>query len=292
MNRSYIYIILFFLPLYVVAQSNEFPLPNVPGTLRTPEERANYLALHYWDNYDFSNNELIGNEDISEQGFSNFISIMPYVTVKKPAFEMFASRLIKNGRMLDYFMALGIKYLAESLSPLYDEQLYILLLEAVVAQPEISDEDREDFLFDLKMACKNVVGSKATDFGFLCRDGRYGKLSKVKGEYVLLFFGDPECDFCGKVKNELLASPTFLRFSKEGRLKVLSVCVEGKTEAWLSSSAPSGWIDACDEEGAVYEGSLYDIPGLPVLYLLDSEHRVLLKNVQSGQIESFLKGIE
>lgn len=75
-------------------------------------------------------------------------------------------------------------------------------------------------------------------------------------------------------------------------MKVLSVCVEGKTEAWLSSSAPSGWIDACDEEGVVYEGSLYDIPGLPVLYLLDSEHRVLLKNVQSGQIESFLKGIE
>ena len=66
-----------------------FPLPAVPDTLTTRTDRANYLALHYWDNIDFNDSTLIGNEDISEQGFCNFISIMPYVTQQREAFDVF-----------------------------------------------------------------------------------------------------------------------------------------------------------------------------------------------------------
>jgi hypothetical protein len=35
---------------------------------------------------------------------------------------------------------------------------------------------------------------------------------------------------------------------------------------------------------------LYEIPGLPVLLLLDKEHRVLMKNVYPGMVETFLMG--
>lgn len=74
--------ILLYLPLCTTAQDT-FPLPDVPTTLKGVEARANYLALHYWDKFDFSDNTLIGNKDVTEQGFSNFISIMPYVSGKR-----------------------------------------------------------------------------------------------------------------------------------------------------------------------------------------------------------------
>ena len=70
-------IIFLLIPFFLFAQ-NGFPLPDVPQSLKGPELRANYLALHYWDRYDFGNDALIGNKEISEQGFSNFISIMPF----------------------------------------------------------------------------------------------------------------------------------------------------------------------------------------------------------------------
>ena len=53
---------------------------------------------------------------------------------------------------------------------------------------------------------------------------------------------------------------------------------------------PKGWIDACDEGQVIYEDLLYEIPGLPVLLLLDKEHRVLMKNVYPDMVETFLMG--
>ena len=38
----------------LLAQDTDFPYPSVPDTLRKPEARADYLPLHYWDNFDFS----------------------------------------------------------------------------------------------------------------------------------------------------------------------------------------------------------------------------------------------
>lgn len=287
MFRRVLILIMILIPLGVAAQSENFPLPLVPDTLKGPRARANYLALHYWDRYDFADNGLIGSKDISEQGFSNFISIMPYVTEKEAAFGQLAKRMVANCRMLDYFVALGLKYLYEPLSPVYDEALYILMLEKVLEQPALTEEDRQEYAFDLKMASKNRPGDKAADFGFLMRDGNRSSLSKVKGDYILLFLGDPECDICIDVKEQLLASPSFMRNVENGRLKVLSVCVEGNSDAWRESPAPKQWIDACDEKQQILGDLLYDIPGLPLLYLLDSEHRVLLKNVPPSYIEGF-----
>ena len=276
---------LLFVPLSIVAQG--FPLPSVPKELKGVEARANYLALHYWDRYDFADNALMGNKEITEQGFSNFISIMPYVTEKDAAFEQLAGNMARNPRMVDYFAALGMKYLYEPASPVYDDGLYILLLEKILKQQTLSERQRQEFLFDLKMAKKNRVGSVAADFSFITRAGGRNTLLNTKGEYILLFLGDPECDYCSLAKEELLSMPCFNRFVGEGRLKVLSVCVEGVNDAWKVSKAPEGWIDACDDGMEIHSGMLYEIPGLPVLYLLDKGHRVLLKNTSPAAVENF-----
>lgn len=278
-----------FVPLFVVAQS--FPLPSVPKELKGVEVRANYLALHYWDRYDFADNALIGDKDISEQGFSNFISIMPYVTEKDAAFAQLAGSMIRNPRMVDYFVALGMKYLYEPASPVYDDGLYILLLENILKQQSLSDRQRQELQFDLKMANKNRVGGLATDFGFLARTGERNTLLNVKGEYILLFFGDPDCDYCTEAKGQLLSMPAFGRLVADGDLKVILVSVEGMSDAWKESRAPEGWIDACDDGMEIHNGLLYEIPGLPVLYLLDKSHRVLLKNTSPAAVENFFMNI-
>ncbi len=286
-THTILLIIALLLPIGVMAQET-FTLPEVPKILKTPTERANYLALHYWDNYDFTNVALIGNEDISEQGFSNFISIMPYVTEKEAAFEQLAKRMSENEKMLRYFMGIGDKYLSSPHSPVYNEELYILMLEKVVALPQIAKKDKENYTFDLKMAKKNRVGSIATDFEFLERDGKHRRLSEVKGEYLLLFFGDPECDVCVDTKEQLLASPLFRKYTANGRLKVVYICVEGKTNAWKKTPAPEGWIDACDEKEAIYDKQLYNLPGLPILYLLDENQRIMMKEIHHEHLLSFL----
>jgi hypothetical protein len=73
-----------------------------------------------------------------------------------------------------------------------------------------------------------------------------------------------------------------------GRLKVLSVCVEGKTAGWKNLPAPAGWIDGCDTDRRLIEEDLYDLRNLPAVYLLDVNKRVLLKNATIQRLEHFL----
>ena len=268
--------------------SEVFPLPSVPDSLVTAESRANYLALHYWDNIDFNDSTIIGNEDISEQGFSNFISIMPYVTQKEVAFAEFISKISLKPDVQDYFMAVAKKYLAESQSPVFNEELYIMMLQSLLSSDMLDSARRAKYSVILNTEIKNRVGEVATDFEFMLRDGERGRLSEIDAKYILVFFSDPDCDRCNSVKAQIDASAVVRIKLLLGDLALLSVCVEGDTDAWKRIKTPDEWIDACDEKGAIYDQELYDIPGLPSFYLLDSSHRVILRDVHFQLVENFL----
>ena len=268
--------------------SEVFPLPSVPDSLVTAKSRANYLALHYWDNIDFNDSTIIGNEDISEQGFSNFISIMPYVTQKEVAFAEFVSKISLKPDVQDYFMAVAKKYLAESQSPVFNEELYIMMLQSLLSSDMLDSARRDKYSVILDTEMKNRVGEVATDFEFMLRDGGRGRLSEINAKYILVFFSDPDCDRCNSVKTQIDASAVVRIKLLLGDLALLSVCVEGDTDAWKRIKTPDEWIDACDEKCAIYDQELYDIPGLPSFYLLDSSHRVILRDVHFQLVENFL----
>ena len=268
--------------------SEVFPLPSVPDSLVTAESRANYLALHYWDNIDFNDSTIIGNEDISEQGFSNFISIMPYVTQKEVAFAEFVSKISLKPDVQDYFMAVAKKYLAESQSPVFNDELYIMMLQSLLSSDMLDSARRAKYSVILDTEMKNRVGEVATDFEFMLRDGERGRLSEINAKYILVFFSDPDCDRCNLVKAQIDASAVVRIKLLLGDLALLSVCVEGDTDAWKRIKTPDEWIDACDEKCAIYDQELYDIPGLPSFYLLDSSHRVILRDVHFQLVENFL----
>ena len=268
--------------------SEVFPLPSVPDSLVTAKSRANYLALHYWDNIDFNDSTIIGNEDISEQGFSNFISIMPYVTQKEVAFAEFISKISLKPDVQDYFMAVAKKYLAESQSPVFNDELYIMMLQSLLSSDMLDSARRAKYSVILNTEMKNRVGEVATDFEFMLRDGGRGRLTEINAKYILVFFSDPDCDRCNSVKTQIDASAVVRIKLLLGDLALLSVCVEGDTDAWKRIKTPDEWIDACDEKCAIYDQELYDIPGLPSFYLLDSSHRVILRDVHFQLVENFL----
>ena len=268
--------------------SEVFPLPSVPDSLVSTESRANYLALHYWDNVDFCDPTIIGNEDISEQGFSNFISIMPYVTQKEVAFAEFVSKISVKADVQDYFMAVAKKYLAESQSPVFNDELYIMMLQSLLSSDMLDSARRDKYSAILETEMRNRVGEVATDFEFMLRDGERGRLSEINAKYILVFFSDPDCDRCNLVKAQIDASAVVRIKLLLGDLALLSVCVEGDTDAWKRIKTPDEWIDACDEKCAIYDQELYDIPGLPSFYLLDSSHRVILRDVHFQLVENFL----
>lgn len=276
----------------LMAQTASFPLPEVPQMLATPADRANYLAAHYWDRFDFQDNTLIDKPEITEQGFANFISIMPYVTEKQQAFSVFAQRMAANPKMLAHLLEVSERYLFDNFSPVYEEELYLLLVEELLEQPRLSLVQRERLRFQQKLCLKNRVDRIATDFGFVLRNGRRMALKEVQADYILLFLNDPECSACQQIKESLGRSEIVDRWENSGRMKVLSVCIEGETEGWKKWKAPEGWIDGCDKQRVLLEEDLYDLRNLPAIYLLDADKRILLKNATVQKLEQVLKQLK
>lgn len=271
------------------AQTGNFPLPEVPSVLVSPADRANYLAAHYWDRFDFKDNALIGKPEITEQGFANFISIMPHVSEKKEAFAAFAQRMTTNPKMMEHLLEVSERYLFDNFSPVYDEELYLLLVDELLKRTELSLVQRERLRYQRRLAMKNRLLHPATDFGFVQRDGKPMTLKGVKGEFVLLYLNDPECSACQETKESLKESEIVNRWKESGRMKILSVCIEGKTEGWKNMPAPAGWVDGCDADRNLLEKDLYDLRNLPAIYLLGADKKILLKNATVQRLEQLLK---
>ena len=269
-------------------KTKEFRLPDVPVTLTAPEDRAAYLSLHYWDHFDFADTSLISRPEITEQVFVDFISILPHTPKAQEAVDSLFRRALADREMLYHFISLGDKYLYEPNSPMHDEELHILFLRALVNHPGLEETDRIRPRHLLEMALKNRPGDVATDFTVVCRDGRSRRLSDIKAGYVLVYFNDPDCEDCHRVKELLTLSPVVNDLLESGRLKLLSVCVEGKTPAWEKAEFPAGWIDGYDADQRLTREQVYDLKAMPTLYLLDAEKRVILKDASFEQVEERL----
>lgn len=269
-------------------KTKEFRLPEVPVTLTAPEDRAAYLSLHYWDHFDFADTSLISRPEITEQAFVDFISILPHTPKAQESVDTLFRRALADREMLYHFISLGDKYLYEPNSPMHDEELHILFLRALVDNPDLGELDKMRPRHQLEMALKNRPGDVAADFTVVCRDGSSRRLSDIKAGYVLVYFNDPDCEDCRRVKELLSLSPVVNGLLESGRLKLLSVCVEGKTPAWEKAEFPAGWIDGYDAGQRLTREQVYDLKAMPTLYLLDAEKRVILKDASFGQVEERL----
>ena len=290
MKRVLLYLAVFLcLPMCLLAQTPAFPLPEVPQMLVNPTDRANYVAVHYWDSFDFKNNALIGKPEITEQGFANFISIMPYVTEKKAAFTAFSRRMTENPKMMEHLLEVSERYLFDNFSPVYDEELFLLMVNELLEQPKLSLAQSERLRYLRGIALKNRVGRAATDFVFVQRNGKRMSLKEVKADYVLLYLNDPECSACKQIKEALENSEIICRWKNSGRMKVVSVCIEGMTGGWKNIPAPAGWVDGCDNARKLLEEDLYDLRNLPAIYLLDANKKIMLKNATVPRLEQVLE---
>lgn len=270
-------------------QTKEFRLPDVPDTLKEPEDRAAYLTLHYWDHFDFTDTAMIALSNVTEQAFVDFVSVLPYSPQAAAAVDTLYRRASADRDMLYHFITLSDKYLYEPNSPMHNEDLHILVLRALVDNPRLDETDKLRPRHLLEMALKNRPGDKAADFTVTCRNGKRLKLSQIKSPYLLVYFNDPDCRDCRLVKERITSSQAIGGMMSAGNLKILSVCVEGKTAVWEQSSFPANWIDGYDAGQYLTREQVYDLKAMPTLYLLDAEKKVILKDAPVEQVVAWIE---
>lgn len=276
------------------AQAQTFPYPDIPQELKNPKERGTYLLAHYWDGFDFNDTTLIHKPELAEQGFANFIDLLPRFgsTVAEQGVGAFAQRAFRTTvpkNVRNHFATLIERYLQNPNSPLRSDELYIMFLKRMVASPIFTQTERGRFAYQLKNAQKNLPGTVAADFKYATRSGKASTLHKTKGKLLLLIFYDPACTHCTDILNGLRTDTLLCRLIKERRLSVLAIYTEGDRPLWNATKTdlPVEWAVGIDESDIV-ENGIYDIPAMPTLYLLDKNKRVILKDPTPQALTNYL----
>lgn len=178
-------------------------------------------------------------------------------------------------------------YLDNPSSPVRNEDLYIRVLEALLSVRELPESLRLRAEYELKTANMNRPGTLATDFEYIDRGGRRASLHALNAERLMLIFYDPECSHCSDILNDLASDAGINAAIDAGSLTVLAVYAEGKKDVWerTCEAMPANWLVGYDLSG-ILKNELYDLPAMPVIYILDASKTILLKDPNSNLLLS------
>lgn len=269
------------------AQGGQFPFPCVPSTLRTPEDRLQYLGIHYWDRFDFRNQSLLADKDVTEQGFVNFIDLlsrMDSLTAARSA-DAFVSKAFAQKKSADTFTSLSHHYLENPQSPLRNDAVYVVLLRSMRRRKGLTPTQRQSLDYKIRTFGSNLPGQRATDFQFVDRRGKRHRLSDYRHERVLLFFYDPDCDNCHRISSQLF------RDHRLAGTRVLAIYPDSDTPHWQRTpqTFPRTWTDGYSPRGEVNAKLLYTVRATPTLMLIGRGGLVELKDPTPEQLLSHLE---
>lgn len=273
-------------------QLPDLPLPAIPAELRQPAQRAAYLIEHFWDAMDFSDPEAARDSDYMERQLVNYLSVFPHAdpSAHGPAVARLAERAETDPESFRLLIRLVEKYLFETDSPLFDEELYLVFLERITASPVLEASELRRPRFLMEALRKNRPGTPAADFDYIARDGGQTTLysSGTRGSLLLILY-DATCAHCREVTAELGRDPLLAQAVGSGRMDVLAICLDADRETLLRSSDgwPAEWMSGF-ETGGIYDGELYMLRSLPALLILDADKRVLRRNVSPDGVRDFL----
>ena len=270
-----------------------FPRVEAPVTMTDPKITANYFAEHYWDKFDFRDTLFLTHPDVLEQALVDYVVVLPYADIDQARKSI--SRLIGQTRadtaMFRFFREKTEHYLWDPNSPYRNEELYIPVLETMLASDELDMATRARAEYRLATALKNRPGTVATDFMFALESGQKRKMSQIQAEYLLLFFNNPECSTCAEIIAHIQNSPLMNALQRDERLTVLAVYTDEDLPKWRSyqTHMPAEWINSYNPDSVIKNEKLYDLKAIPSLYLLDADKTILLKDADIRVIEAYLQ---
>lgn len=262
-----------------------------PAALLSDSAKVRFVAERYWDNFDWSDEAWISDTTALEGTFTPWAQVLAALPESDAA--VLSGALFRRGNGHPA-MQLRLLDVAEYFwhhpnSPFRSEELYIPVLEAVVAAPGIDTLYKLRPQAQLASALKNRPETKAAEISYIMGSGSAGRLSALRAEYTLVMFYNPGCPECARIEAYVSQSEIFGPLLSSGRLKVLAVYPDEDVDAWRAHlpQMPAGWIVGRSYMAKGGTGA-YDLPAIPALYLLDRSKRVLVKDRPVEVIEAWL----
>lgn len=276
------------------AMPRNFERAVPPVMMTDPQERADYLVTHFWDKFNFRDTMYCHAPDITERAFVDFIALFPHTSsfsrISEGVNKLLDAAEVENV-MYTYFCSKAEHYLYDPNSPMRNDEYLIPFLEHIVNSSKVMDVYKIRPRYQLDLACRNRIGSKAENFTYTLASGKTGDLYGISAKYLLLMFYDPDCAQCQRTTEMLKNSTALTAGISSGNVKVLAVYPDEDLEAWRKhiKDIPSAWVNGYNKSLSVKNKEIYDVKARPTLYLLDKDKKVIFKDTSTGNIHEYLE---
>ena len=280
------------------------PFPDVvpPGMMSDPQDRAEYLAEHFWDRFadpsrDYPSDSLlvsgVRRSDV-EQKFADWTNVLDRVSrssADKAVASLFDKSLVCERKdtasdVFETFTELAVKYFYDPNSPLRNEDHYHVFVKRLASYEGFDDAVRSKYEYEAEMTSLNRAGTIASDFRFADKTGRIRTLHEIQAPMTLLFFSNPGCNACKDIMNVLRGHEVISSMISEGWLAVLNIYIDEDIQAWRDymPEYSEKWYNGFDPDMVIRNDNLYNVRAIPSLYLLDHEKRVILKDAPESRV--------
>ena len=295
-------------PQEQAVQPRPFPRVEVPAMLTDDVERLGYILDHYWDGFlggsGPTDSVMLLGFSVSdvEQNVSLYVAFLDRVPVPeaqtrlKRTFSAIEARQEADTSSLFYplFTDIFASCLYDPNSPLRSEDLYLPFVEGMVNSRFTSPDRLAGYRFELEKCRLNPYGSKVPDFRFRDAGGRMHHLYGEQAEYTMLFFSNPGCTACKEIIDQIGSRGYVPEMISDKRLTIVNVYIDEDVDKWreYEPNYPREWVNGYDFAQIINSDELYYVRAIPSLYLLDSQKRVIYKDVPVERVLIFLDSLQ
>lgn len=209
------------------------------------------------------------------------IETLPRAAAFKALDSMLDEACYAGNKVYKNMLASCEEMLSEPTWDTHNEELFKRLIEHSITSLCLNDNERMRSQMLMEVVHKNAPGTVAHDIDFETLDGNRQKLSDITSAYTLIYFNDPECFSCAKVKERLDTCTTLKGLVEKGSITVLGIYPYDNPEEWRLEPFPEYIVNGWDFKQEVDGQQTYDLMTMPLFYLLDSDKRVIVKNEAS-----------
>lgn len=272
----------------VQAPKTFFPYPVAPDTIKTFENRVNYIVDRFWDNYDLS--KPITDLQGFNSAFRDYLDFLRYChhTVAITSVRDFLFKAQTNRANFEKIIGLAEYGLYHTGAVYWSDELYSEFLKSVISNKQMKQDMRNYYSKQLARINRTLIGGSFADVVYTDGDGRKTTVGALEADMLMIFItfdGNSDESF---QRVRLSTDVSVNNILAAGKVKLLCMSPEKYSKEWAENAnkySDNWYVGAC--EGFGPNGD-YDVRFTPSFIILDKDKKIISKNSDLDAIKEAL----
>ena len=252
----------------------------------------NYFKTHFWDHIDLTDDRIVRTPVFHSKMEKYIVEYTPQVSDSIVKYvDVLIGKLRTDSEIFKYIVNWTTHHYESSKIMGHDAVfVHMVFSYFVTRQASWVDEVQLTNIIDKAMRISpNLIGSIAPFITLPDDKGISQNMHAIEAPFTILFFYDPDCGHCKK--ETPLVKETLEKYTDKG-VKVYAVCTEFDDAMWkefIKEFGVENWINVIDLENVSNFRGKYNVMGTPRLYVLDSDKKIIAKQIDADALDQILE---